>query len=165
VSYTKATVADVDAAEAAATDTGAAASESGASATEFANQMQSGIDEISQALLAHFRQVADGLRQEARRATQQLTSTDWEGQSKEMAVQAEQTLHSRLDATMAAAEEGTTEFNTVMSQQATDFVALVREDFNQIMGNVDVAFQDLATAERTFAENLRLTDETVRFGD
>jgi hypothetical protein len=165
VSYTKATVADVDAAEATATDTGAAAAESGANATEFANQMQGGIDEIAQALLSHFQQVADGLRQEASRATQQLTSSDWEGKSKEMALQAEQTLHRRLDATMASAEEGTTNFNTVMSKQAADFVSVVREDFNQILSNVDVAFQDLAKAERTFAENLRLADETVQFGE
>ena len=164
MSYTKATLADVESAGAAATETGAAATDSGARATEFANQMQSGIDEISEALLIHFQQVAEGLRQEASRATQQLTSTDWEGQSKEMALQAEQTLHSRLEATMARAEEGTTNFRQVMTAQATDFLSIVRTDFNQIMTNIDTAFQDLATAEQTFAENLRLADQTVQFG-
>jgi hypothetical protein len=165
VSYTKATLSDVEAAESAATDTGSAAVDSGSRATEFSGQMQSGIDEVAGALLNHFQQVADGLRQEASRATQQLNSTDWEGKSKEMAVQAEHTLHTRLDATMASAEEGTTSFRDAMSRQANEFVSLVRDDFGQIMNNVDTAFQDLAKAERTFAENLRLADETVQFSE
>jgi hypothetical protein len=165
VSYTKATVADVEAAQAAATDTGTAATDSGSRATEFSTQMHSGIDEVANALLNHFQQVADGLRQEASRATQQLNSTDWEGKSKEMAIQAEQNLHTRLDTTMASAEEGTRSFRDTMSTQANEFVSVVRDDFGQIMSNIDTAFQDLAKAERAFAENLQLADETVQFGE
>lgn len=165
MSYTKATVSDVDAAEAAATETGSAATESGTRATDFSTQMQSGIDEVANALLNHFQQVAEGLRDEASRATQQLTSTDWEGKSKDMAINAEQSLHTKLNATMAAAEEGTASFRDTMSTQATDFVNVVRNDFGQIMSNVDTAFQDLAKAERTFAENLRMADETVQFSE
>lgn len=164
MSYTKANLADIATSQSAATEAGEAATGSGQQATELSSQMEAGVEEITSALEEHFHRVADALRGHARRTKTQLGGADWEGRSREAAVAAEEALSARLDATMASAEEGTAAFRQMMTTQARDFVEAVRSDFNTIMGQVDVAYQDLASAQQAFAENLQLADDTIQFG-
>lgn len=164
MSYTKANLADVAASQQAATEAGSAATESAQRASDVSAQMESGVDEITAALEGHFRQLADALRGHARATKAQLGATDWEGRSRESAVAAEEALNSRVDTTMASAEEGTAAFKQTMLAQANDFVGVVQTDFRTILANIDAAYVDLAAAQSTFAENLQLADDTIQFG-
>lgn len=163
MSYTKANLADVASSQAASTEAGSAASESAQRASDFSSQMESGVDEITSALESHFHHLADALRAHARQTKAQLGGTDWEGRSREAAVAAEEALSSRLDATMASAEEGTATFKSTMMTQARDFVGMVQSDFNTIMSHIDTAYTDLAAAQQAFSENLQTADDTIQF--
>lgn len=163
MSYTKATLSDVEAAEAVATDTGAAAAETGDSATDFSTRMESGVEDVTTALRTHFGQVATRMRDEAAAAMTRLGAADWEGNSREMAAAAESSLHRRVDATLASAEQGTDEFRDRLLTQANEFVEGVRGRFATVLGTVDIAYRDLAQAEAAFATNLRQADDTVQF--
>jgi hypothetical protein len=163
VSYTKASLADLEAAGAAATDTGAAAVDSGERAGAFSAEMEAGVDEVTAALWTHVEQLATRLRDEANSAMQKLGAADWEGQSREMAQAAESSLHARLDATLVTAQDGTQRFRATTMEQADAFVAGVRGQFAGVLASVDVAYRDLAQAEATFAANLQQADQTIRF--
>jgi hypothetical protein len=163
VSYTKATLADLTAAQQDASQTGAAASAAGARAADDAGQAQAGIERVSDALLTHFRQLADAMRQEAQAASAQLGTADWEGRSREMAVAAEGALHQALTSTLQGAEEGTESFRTTATAEAAAFTEGVRGRFQGVLQRIDEAYQDLAGAEATFAANLQQADDSVRF--
>jgi hypothetical protein len=162
VSYTKATVADVEAARQDATSTGAAATDAGARAADHSGQMQVGIERVTDALLSHFHQLADAMRQEARTAANQLGTADWEGRSREMAIAAEGSLQSALTDTLHEAEAGTERFRTTMTAEAGTFVEGIRGRFNGVLQEIDRAFQDLAGAEAAFAANLQQADGSVQ---
>jgi hypothetical protein len=163
VSYTKATLADLEAAQQDATQTGAAASEAGTRASDDAGHLQAGIERVSDALLTHFHQLADAMRQEARNASAQLGTADWEGRSREMAIAAESSLQTAVSSTLQEAEAGTERFRATMTAEAGAFVEGVRGQFNAVLQRIDGAFQELAGAEATFAANLQQADESVRF--
>jgi len=163
VSYTKATLGDLAAAQDDATRTGAAATEAGARAVDGSGQLQAGIERVTDALLTHFTTIAGSMREEARSASAQLGTADWEGQSREMAVAAETSLNTALTTTLQEATTGTEQFRSTMTAEATAFVEGVRGQFNGVLQRIDEAFQQLATAESAFAENLQEADASVRF--
>jgi uncharacterized phage infection (PIP) family protein YhgE len=163
MSYTKATLGDVEVARQQATQTGASATDAGAQAAEGSGQLQAGIERISEALLSHFRQLADVMRQQARTAHDQLGAADWEGRSRQMAVAAATSLQAAVADTLQGAEAGTERFRATMSAEAAGFVEGIRARFDGVMQGIDGAFQDLAGAEAAFASNLQQADETVRF--
>jgi hypothetical protein len=163
VSYTKATIGDLEAAQRDAALTGAAATDAGARATDDAGAMQAGIERVSDALRSHFERVAEAMRQEARNAANQLGTADWEGRSREMAVAAEASLQAALSSTLQEAEAGTERFRATMTAEAGAFVEGIRGQFNGVLQRIDGAFQELAGAEATFAANLQEADGSVRF--
>jgi hypothetical protein len=163
VSYTKATLGDIESAQQDATQTGAAATDAGTRASEDAGHMQAGIERVSDALLTHFHTIADAMRQEATNASNQLGTADWEGKSREMAIAAESSLQTALTSTLQEAETGTEQFRTTMSAEAAAFVEGIRGQFNAVLQRIDGSFQELAGAEATFAANLQQADESVRF--
>jgi hypothetical protein len=163
VSYTKATVGDLEAAQQEAASTGAAATDAGARAADDSGQMQAGIERVTDALLAHFQQLADAMRQEARAAANQLGTADWEGRSRELAVAAEASLQSALSNTLQEAEAGTEQFRATMTAEAGAFVESVRGQFHGVLQEVDRSFQELAGAEGAFATTLQQADESVQF--
>jgi hypothetical protein len=163
VSYTKATIGDIEAARQGAAQTGAAATEAGTRAADDAGQMQAGIERVGDALLAHFHGLAEAMRLEARDAANQLGTADWEGRSREMAIAAESSLQTALTATLHEAEAGTERFRTTMASEAGVFVEGIRGQFNGVLQRIDEAFQDLAGAEAAFAANLQEADGSVRF--
>jgi hypothetical protein len=163
VSYTRATLGDLEAAQQDATRTGAAATDAGLRAAADAGHMQAGIERISEALTTHFHAVADAMRQEATTAGVQLGTADWEGRSREMAVAAESSLQAALTATLQAAEADTERFRTTMTAEAGAFVEGTRGQFNAVLQRIDDAFQQLAGAEASFATNLQQADGSVRF--
>jgi hypothetical protein len=164
MSYTKATLGDVEAAGQHASRTGASATDAGAQAADGSSQMQAGIERITEALRAHFHQLTDVLRQQARAAHDQLGTADWEGRSQQMAVAAEASLQVALADTLQGAEAGTERFRALLTAEAGAFVEGVRGRFNGALQDIDRAFQELASAETAFAADLRHADETVRFG-
>jgi hypothetical protein len=163
LSYTKATLGDLEVAQQRATQTGASATDAGARAADDAGQLQAGIERISEALLSHFRQLADVMRQQARMAHDQLGAADWEGRSREMALAAETSLQAAVADTLQGAEAGTERFRAEMAAETGAFVEGVRGRFNGVMQEIDRAFQDLAGAEAAFATSLQQADGTVRF--
>jgi hypothetical protein len=164
MSYTKATLGDLTAAESTATQTGAAASESAQRAGSVSADMEAGVIEVTEALRSHFEQIATTMQDQSARAMSRLGAADWEGRSREMAVQADASLKARLDGVMASALSGTEEFRQTLSTEAQVFVDGIRGQFAGVMNSVDLAFQDLAAAESAFAQNLAEADETVQLG-
>jgi hypothetical protein len=164
VSYTKATIGDIEAAQQDATRTGAAATDAGVRAADDAGQMQAGIERLSDALLGHFHRIAEAMRHEARSAASQLGTADWEGRSRELAIAAESSLQAALSSTLQEAEAGTERLRTTMTSEAGVFVEGIRGRFNGVLQRIDEAFQELAGAEATFTANLQQADESVRFG-
>lgn len=164
MSYTKATLGDLTTAETTATQTGAAATESGERAGTVSADMEAGVMEVTDALRSHFEQIVTTMQDQSARAMSRLGAADWEGKSREMAIQADASLKARLDGVLTAALSGTDEFRTSLSADAQAFVDGVRGQFATVMNSVDVAFQDLAAAEAAFAQNLQEADETVQLG-
>lgn len=156
-------VADIQATAGVMTDTGASAVEAGSQAASFASQMEGQVGEVTSVFAQHFEQMADGLRQAIIAARNRLASTDWEGMSKGEADQAEVALNGQVDQVLGNALQSTAEFKTFMLSRAQDFVSMVQGDFNTIMGNIDSAYRDLANASKTFAENLELADQSIKF--
>jgi hypothetical protein len=163
MSYTKATLADLEVAQQRAAQTGTSATDAGARAVDDSGQMQAGIERITDALLAHFRQLADAMRQQVRSADDQLGTADWEGRSRQMAVAAAASLQTAVADTLQGAEAGTERFRATMTAEAGVFVEGVRGRFNAVLQEIDRAFQDLAGAEAAFAADLQHADDTVRF--
>jgi hypothetical protein len=164
MSYTKATLGDLAAAESTATDTGAAATESGQRAGDLSAEMERGVDDVAASLRTHFESLVTRMQGQADTAMSTLGAADWEGKSREMARDAESSLKGRLEVVMTSAMAGTDEFRLSLTNDAQAFVEGVRGQFATVMNNVDVAFQDLAAAEAAFAENLRDADETIQLG-
>ncbi|MGH9181111.1 MAG: hypothetical protein ACRDY5_05290 [Acidimicrobiales bacterium] len=157
-------VSDIQAAAAVMTETGGAATAASSEAATLAAQMEGGIGEVTNTLSAHFTQTADTLRQQIVAARNRLGQADWEGTSRGEAEAAEAALNSQVDQVLGRALESATEFRTFMAARANEFVAMVSGDFKTIMGNVDLAYQDLAQASKTFAENLAAADQSIKFG-
>jgi hypothetical protein len=162
--YTRATLGDLTTAEATATQTGAAATASGDRAGTVAGDMEAGVIEVTDALRSHFEQLVTTMQDQSARAMSRLGTADWEGKSREMAIQADASLKARLDGVLGAALTGTEEFRQSLSVDAQAFVDGVRGQFATVMNSVDLAFQDLAAAEAAFAQNLVEADETVQLG-
>jgi hypothetical protein len=162
MTYTKATIGDVESARHEAVRTGALASDTGARATEGATHLQAGIDQVSDALRAHFHRLADAMRQEVRAASDQLGAADWEGASRDAAVAAEASLQGALAATLDQAEVGTERLRTIMAAEAGALVETVRGRFGAVLQRIDGAFQELAGAEAAFVAALQDADGSVR---
>ncbi|MGH8898746.1 MAG: hypothetical protein ACRDZ4_17425 [Egibacteraceae bacterium] len=156
-------VSDIQDAAGVITQTGAAATCAGKDAASVTQQMDSQIADVTSMLNQHFNQMADDLRHAITQAAQRLGTTDWEGRSKEEAARAESDLNQQVNRVLSQALENTQHFQTLMRSRAGDFVATVQGDFQTIMGSVDTAYQDLAKASQTFAENLRTADESITF--
>jgi hypothetical protein len=164
MSYTKAALGDLTTAEATATRTGTAATESGERAGSVSADMEAGVVDVTDALRTHFEQIVTTMQDQSARAMSRLGTADWEGKSREMAVQADASLKARLDGVLVAALSGTGEFRQSLSADAQAFVDGVRGQFAGVMNSVDLAFQDLAAAEAAFAQHLAEADETVQLG-
>jgi hypothetical protein len=156
-------VADIEQTAGVMTDTGGSATETGTGATNVSSQMESEVGDVTTMLSTHFNDLAEGLRTQITTAKQRLAGTDWEGTSQAEATEAEAALNADVNSVLGNALESVENFRTFMLGRANDFVGMVQGDFNTIMGNIDTAYQDLSRASRTFAENLQLADETVRF--
>ena len=146
------------------TDTGGAATAAGQDASAVAGRMESEVEAVTATLRAHFEQLAEELRGRISSARQQLGATDWEGASRGAADAAETRLHGEVDRVLATAIDDVEAFRTFMLTQATDFVGGVQGQFGGVMGQIDAAYQDLATGSRTFAEQLEAADRSVSFG-
>jgi hypothetical protein len=156
-------VEDIHGAAGVMTNTGTAATSASSEAANFASQMESEIGDVTNTLNSHFTTTADGLRQQISAAKNRLAATDWEGTSRGEAEQAEAALNSQVDSVLGKALEATNEFKTSMVARANDFASMVNGDFRTIMGNIDTAYQDLAKASKTFAENLASADQSIKF--
>jgi hypothetical protein len=156
-------VADIHQTAGVMTDTGAAAVQSSAQASQFSSQMETEVSGVISTLATHFTQMADDLRGRITQAKQRLASTDWEGTSQAEATEAEAALNNDVNRVLDNALHSTEEFKTFMLQRATDFVSMVDGDFKTIMGTIDIAYQDLGKASKTFAENLQTADESIKF--
>lgn len=157
-------VADITDTAGVMTDTGGSAVDASSQASSFASTMEGEINDVTNALNTHFNQMADTLRGQITQAKQRLAATDWEGTSQGQASEAEAALNADVDSVLSNALSSTEEFKTFMMSRADDFVSMVDGDFRTIMANVDTAYQDLARASRTFAENLQTADQTIKFG-
>lgn len=163
MSYTKATLADVTASQATTAAAGSAASESAQRGTALSAETEAGIEQVTAVLLQHVRTLADTLRQHASATGAQLAATDWEGRARDGALAAERALHARVDATMAAAEDGTVALRQALTASARDLVGLVQHDVAAVLDAIDVAYTDLAAAQAAFAEGLASLDAAARF--
>lgn len=156
-------VSDIRDAAGVITQTGAAATSAGKDATSVTQQMDSQIADVTAMLNQHVSRMAEDLRQVITQASKRLGATDWEGRSKHEAERAESDLNQQVNRVLGQALENTQQFQALMRSQASDFVSAVQGDFQTIMGSVDAAYQDLAKASQTFAENLQTADESITF--
>ncbi len=156
-------IADIEQTAGVMTDTGAAASESGSRATQFSAEMEGQVNDVTSTLASHFTQMAEELRNRITQAKQRLAATDWEGTSQAEATEAEAALNADVTRVLDNALQSTEEFRSFMLARANDFVSMVQGDFTTILANIDTAYQDLGRASRTFAENLQLADQSIRF--
>ncbi|MGH8930287.1 MAG: hypothetical protein ACRDZO_06545 [Egibacteraceae bacterium] len=145
------------------TETGVAAIQSGVQASRFSAQMEAEISDVTTALANHFIRMADDLRGRIAQAKHRLAATDWQGASHAAATQAETALNHDVARVLDHALRSTEEFKTFMLQRANSFASAVNGDFKTVMGAIDIAYQELAAASKTFAENLRAADESIRF--
>jgi len=156
-------VADITDTAGVMTDTGGSATDASSQASSFASTMEGEVTDVTNTLNTHFTQMADTLRQQIAQAKQRLAATDWEGTSQAQATEAEAALNADVDSVLNNALTSTEEFKTFMMARSTDFVSMVDGDFRTIMANVETAYQDLAKASQTFAENLQTADQTIKF--
>jgi hypothetical protein len=156
-------VSDIQDAAGVITQTGTAAASAGKDAVSVTQQMDNQIAEVTTMLNRHFNQMAEDLRHAIIQARERLGTTDWEGRSKEAAHRAEFDLNQQVNKVLNQALEDAQQFQARMRSQANTFVSAVQGDFQTIMGSVDAAYQDLAKASQTFAENLQTADESITF--
>lgn len=158
MSYTKATLADLDHAGATAVGTGRAAADTGDRAAVLVQQLEAGLDEVTSVLVDHVRRLALALRDELARTAASLGVADWEGRAREAADAAELAVRQRVDAVLVGAEAGAESLRHALTGQAAALVAEILQRFGQAMDGVDLAYRGLADAEAAFAANLVAAD-------
>ncbi len=145
------------------TDTGTAAAQSSARASRLSAQMEAEIGDVTTALATHFTAMADELRARIAQAKHRLAATDWQGNSQAAATEAEAALNHDVNRVLDQALRSTEEFKIFMLRRARDFTSTVDSDFRTLMGTIDAAYQQLANASKTFAENLQAADKSITF--
>jgi hypothetical protein len=145
------------------TETGAAAATSSARASAFSARMEAEINDVTTTLASHFTRMADELRGRIAQAKQQLAATDWQGASQAEATAAEAALGQDVNRVLDHALRSTEELRAFLLQRAHDFVASVDGEFATVMGAIDIAYQDLANASKTFADHLQAADAAIKF--
>ncbi len=158
MSYTKATLADLDHAGTTAVGTAQAAADTGAGAAVVAQQVEAGLTEVSTVLVDHVRRLALALREELARTAASLGTADWEGRAREVADAAELAVRQRVDVVLASAELGADSLRQALTRQAAELVAEIVQHFGQAMDAVDLAYRSLADAEAAFGANLVAAD-------
>ncbi len=145
------------------TDAGGAATAASEEATAVAARMEGELDAATTTLRTHVTGVADELRTRINQARERLGATDWEGQSRAAAYAAEARLSGEVDRVLAEALANVDAYKSFMLARAEEFVAQVQGEFGGVMADVDASYQELATASRTFAEQLEAADRSIAF--
>lgn len=127
-----------------------------------AEQLVVEVTDVTTLLQTNFETMATGLRDSIGRAKTTVNSAAWTGQSRENALAAEEMLNGEVDQVLEGATTAVTALKDFLIARVTDFHADVTGDFQTIMNNIDLAYQDLASATSTFAENLDLADQTIK---
>lgn len=144
---------------------GDASQTAGTDATQLAQQMESGLDEVTSMLRGHFEEMAADLKQRVADHKQRLADTDWQGTSKDNAVAASDALTAEVDTVLQNALESVDGFRTAMHSKAEEFRGAVEGEFMAAMRDADAAYKEMGVAARTYIENLREADQSsIRFG-
>jgi hypothetical protein len=144
---------------------GDASETAGADAGQVAQQMESGLDEVTTMLKGHFEELAADLKQRVADHRQRLADTDWQGTSKDNAVAASDALTGEVDAVLSNALDSVDAFRSAMHSRAEQFRTAIETEFMAAMRDADASYKEMGAAARTYLENLRETDQnSIRFG-
>lgn len=141
---------------------GEKAIETSAQSDAAAEQLMATIDTAMNELVQRFGLVADELNTDIQQSHQMLEGADWQGTSRENAVAIKLELQSQVNAVLTSATESLTAERDAFHLRAESLVASVRQDFGNVMRNVDGEYRDLALASRATRENLLAADQTIR---
>jgi len=144
--------------------TGADAVRSGADTKTAADELAGAITESTDLLVRRFHDIAEELRQRIGSAHAQLESTDWQGQSKDAAVQIKANLQSQVDKVLGTATGNLEGEKTAFINRANELVGHVETEFKNVMNQVNDEYAKLSKAARDTRANFELADQTIRMG-
>jgi NAD(P)-dependent dehydrogenase (short-subunit alcohol dehydrogenase family) len=143
---------------------GDASETAGADASQVAQQMESGLDEVTSMLKGHFEEMATDLKQRVADHQKRLAETDWQGTSKDNAVAASEALTGEVDTVLSNALDSVETFRSAMHTKADEFREAIETEFMAAMREADASYKEMGTAARTYVENLREVDQnSIRF--
>lgn len=162
MTYTKATLADLDHAGATATATAAAVSAGGESAVAAVTNIEQGVGQVTDTLVGHVHALATAMRDEAARAAARLGAADWEGRAREAADTTDRLLRADVDRILGTAETEADVLRESSVVEAASLLADVRGRLQTLLIDLDGAYRDLAGAQAAFADDLIAADHGFR---
>lgn len=162
MTYTKATLADLDHAGATATATGAAVAAGGASAVAAVTHLEQGVGQVTDTLVGHVHALATAMREEAERAAARLGAADWEGRAREAADTADRLLRAEVDRILGAAESDADVLRESSVVEAAGLLAEIRGRSQGLLADLDGAYRELAGAQAAFADDLIAADHAFQ---
>lgn len=160
MTYTKATLADLDHAETVAVATGQAALDTASETSRLAGQLDAGVGQVTESLVSQVRTMATVMRDEIERAAATLGTSDWEGRAREAAGQLEHDLRGVVNGLLSGAELDAQALRAELQGHAEVLVTGFSARFAEVLASIDLSYRSLADAERAFATNLAAADAT-----
>lgn len=129
-----------------------------------ADELESAVSTSTDALLQRFQTIAGELEQAINAAHQQLEGTDWQGQSREAALEIKASLKTQVGKVLSTASDTISSEKTAFVSRAGQLVSHVETQFKGVMRSVDEEYGKLAQAARDTKANLEAADQTIKVG-
>lgn len=140
--------------------------EASATASEFrqsSSVAREGVERVGQTLRSQIESMRAELSQKVANHTAMLEQTDWQGQSKEQALAAAQSIQQRIDATCDQALEMAEQLATSERETVESLCAQIEGDFTRMMSQADAAYHAEGQRARSMQAGLAAADQTIKF--
>ena len=115
-------------------------------------------------LIRKFNDIAEELRIDINEAHTQLSNADWQGASRENALQIKSDLLGQVNTVLTNATGSLEAEQSAFVGRATDLLAQVKTEFGGVMTQVQGQYAALADASEKTRANLEAADQTIRMG-
>ena len=157
-------LAEIGANEGSLKATGGMALTTGTETGSAAQSLETAVAAATRDLVSRFEQLASDMNAEIKRASTQLQSTDWKGNSREQAIAIEANLKGKVANVLTTSTAAINDEKKAFCDRAGALVTEVNERFTKVMGDIDREYGALADAAKLTMDNFEAADQTIRIG-
>lgn len=136
------------------------ATDSGSRGVQVTQNMESGLQEITQVLQHEFTTLADDFREVARQSQARLDATEWTGRRKEQAVAVGAEFEADVRRVLDESEGYLEQFRTRTVEAATECVDSIRAGFAAAMNRANESYRSLGMEAATVRDQLAEIDSS-----